>query len=96
MGYYIKQTALMKTEGVNLKWEDEAIREIAIVAAEMNRSVQNVGTRRLNTVIERIVDEISFNASEQKDGTEIVIDAKYVREKVGDLLKIPDLRKFLL
>ena len=62
----------------------------------MNRSVENIGARRLNTVIERIVDDISYNASDVQPGTEYVIDAPFVRSKVGELLKTTDLGKFIL
>jgi ATP-dependent HslUV protease ATP-binding subunit HslU len=66
------------------------------VAAEVNRSVENIGARRLNTVIEKIVDEISYNAADNEKGTEYIVDAKFVRSKVGDLLKTTDLGKFIL
>jgi len=66
------------------------------VACEVNRSVENIGARRLNTVIERIVDDISYNASDVQPGTEYVIDAPFVRSKVGELLKTTDLGKFIL
>jgi ATP-dependent HslUV protease ATP-binding subunit HslU len=66
------------------------------VAAEVNRSVENIGARRLNTVIEKIVDEISYNAADDPQGKEYVVDAQFVRSKVGDLLKTTDLGKFIL
>ena len=66
------------------------------VACEVNRSVENIGARRLNTVIERIVDDISYNASDVEKGTEYVIDRDFVRSKVGELLKTTDLDKFIL
>lgn len=91
-----QQTELLAVENVKLTWTDDALREIAKVAAEVNRSVENIGARRLNTVIEKIVDEISFNASDATSGTEYVIDAAFVQGKVGELLKTTDLGKFIL
>ncbi len=68
----------------------------ASVAVEVNRTVENIGARRLNTVIERIVDDISYNASDVEAGTEYIIDAEFVRSKVKELLKTTDLKQFLL
>ncbi len=87
--------ALMKTEGVELEYTPEAIDAIADVAVEVNTNVENIGARRLSTVMERILDEISFEAAD-KQGEKIVIDAKYVRDHIGDLAKNADLSKFIL
>ena len=87
--------ALMKTEGVTLDFTEEAIDAIADIAVEVNTSVENIGARRLMTVMERILDDISFAASD-RDGEEITIDAAYVREHIGDLAKNADLSKFIL
>ena len=92
----IKQyTALMGVEDVTLHFGDDAIGEIADLAAEVNQSVENIGARRLHTVMEKLMDDISFTASE-RSGEEISIDAEYVREAVGDLAKNADLKKFIL
>jgi len=93
----IKQyVALLGTEEVLLKFEDGAIDAIADLAAEINRSVENIGARRLHTVLERLLEEISFTAPDQSPGTEIAITAAMVNERVGALAKKADLAKFIL
>jgi ATP-dependent HslUV protease ATP-binding subunit HslU len=87
--------ALLKTESVNLDFSDDAIDALADLAAEINSSVENIGARRLHTVIERLLEEISFTASDRA-GTSITIDAAYVRERVAPLAKNADLSKFIL
>ena len=92
----IKQyTALMGVEKLALEFTDDAVGEIADLAAEINRGVENIGARRLHTVIEKLLEEISFSASE-RGGESVRIDADYVREKVGALAKDADLSKFIL
>ena len=92
----IKQyTALLATEEVRLEFAAEAIEEIADLAAEVNKSVENIGARRLHTVMERLLEEISFTASDQA-GREVTIDAAYVRDQVADLAKDADLSRFIL
>ncbi|GEO38202.1 ATP-dependent HslUV protease ATP-binding subunit HslU [Skermanella aerolata] len=92
----IKQyKALLKTEEVDLDFTDDAIDELASLAAEINTSVENIGARRLHTVMERLLEEISFNASD-RGGTSVTIDAGYVREHVSNLAKNADLSKFIL
>ncbi len=92
----IKQyTALMATEGVTLNFTTDAIAEIAKISAQVNDSVENIGARRLHTVMERLLDEISFTATD-RDGETIKIDADYVKETVGKLAKDQDLSKFIL
>jgi ATP-dependent HslUV protease ATP-binding subunit HslU len=92
----IKQyVALMKTEGVDLDFTADAIDAIADVAVEVNTNVENIGARRLMTVMERILDNISFDAAD-KAGERVVIDQAYVREHVGALAKNADLSKFIL
>jgi ATP-dependent HslUV protease ATP-binding subunit HslU len=85
----------MKTEGVDLEFTPDAIDAIADIAVEVNTNVENIGARRLSTVMERILDTISFDAAD-KAGEKIVIDAAYVREHIGDLAKNADLSKFIL
>ncbi|MGD9027563.1 MAG: ATP-dependent protease ATPase subunit HslU [Methyloceanibacter sp.] len=87
--------ALMKTEGVHLEFTTDAIDAIADIAVEVNTSVENIGARRLMTVMERILDDISFDAAD-KSGEAITIDAAYVREHIGDLARNADLSKFIL
>ncbi|MBP2311629.1 ATP-dependent protease ATPase subunit HslU [Azospirillum soli] len=92
----IKQyKALMKTEDVDLVFTDDSIDELARLAADINATVENIGARRLHTVLERLLEEISFTASD-KPGQTITIDATYVREQVGGLAKNADLSKFIL
>jgi ATP-dependent HslUV protease ATP-binding subunit HslU len=92
----IKQaTAMMGVEGVTLVFTDDAVDEIARLAAEINSGIENIGARRLHTVMEKLVEDISFNASE-RNGQTITIDAKYVYETVSVLAKNADLSKFIL
>ena len=92
----IKQyIALMETEGITLEFTDDAIDEIAAVAAEVNQNVENIGARRLHTILERVLDEISFTATD-RPGETVIIDAAYVGDNMGDLAKNADLSKFIL
>lgn len=86
---------LMATEDVTLVFEDDAIDELARLATEINDKVENIGARRLHTVMERLLEEISFDAND-KAGETITISADYVREKVTDLVDKGDLSKFIL
>jgi len=87
--------ALMKTEGLTLEFTEDSIDAIADIAVEVNTSVENIGARRLMTVMERILDEISFEAGDRQ-GETVTIDGAYVREHIGDLAKNADLSKFIL
>ena len=87
--------ALLATEKVELDFKDEAIDELAKLSADINETVENIGARRLHTVMEKLLEEISFTASD-KPGHKISIDAPYVRERVGTLAKDADLSKFVL
>jgi len=92
----IKQyVALMQTEGVTLDFTADAIDAIADIAVEVNTNVENIGARRLSTVMERILDDISFDAAD-KAGETIVIDGTFVRDHIGDLAKNADLSRFIL
>ncbi len=92
----IKQTvALLATEGVTLIFTDDAIDAIADIAVEVNSNVENIGARRLQTVMERVLDEISFSAPD-RSGETVTIDAAYVRQHIGDLAKNADLSRFIL
>lgn len=86
---------LLKTEGIELIFKEDAINEIAEIAAYVNESTENIGARRLHTVMERILEDISFNAPDiSKD--KIVIDARYVRERIADIVKDRDLSRYIL
>ena len=92
----IKQyKALLKTENVDLEFSEDGIDTIANLASEVNSSVENIGARRLHTIIERVLDEISFTATD-RSGEKIVIDSTYVKENLGQLVKDNDLSKFIL
>jgi ATP-dependent HslUV protease ATP-binding subunit HslU len=92
----IKQyVALLKTENVTLEFTDPAIDELARLSADINATVENIGARRLHTVLERLLEEISFEASDQ-GGKTITVDVDLVRDRVGSLAKNADLSKFIL
>lgn len=92
----IKQyIALMGTEGVELEFTDDAIDRLAAIAVDLNASVENIGARRLQTVMERVLDDISYNAPD-RSGAKITIDAAYVEQNVGDLSRNTDLSRFIL
>ena len=92
----IKQyKALLQTEKVNLEFTEDGIDMLAKISAEVNSTVENIGARRLHTIIEKVLDEISFSASDRA-GEKIVIDKKYVQNNLGDLVKDTDLSKFIL
>lgn len=86
---------LLKTENVTLEFEDDALREIAALCAEVNESVENIGARRLHTIMEKLLEDISFDASE-RSGEIITITKQTVRDKVGGLAQTSDLSKFIL
>ena len=88
-------TALLQTEEVALEFTEDAIEEIATLAEEVNSGVENIGARRLHTILERLLEEISFTASD-RPGEAITIDSAYVRQQVEDLAKNADLSKFIL
>lgn len=91
-----QQVESIGTEGVKLKFDDDAIREMARVSSEMNRTVENIGARRLFPVIERIVEEISYNSPEMEEGTVVVVNKELVEERVSEMLVKNDLSKFIL
>jgi ATP-dependent HslUV protease ATP-binding subunit HslU len=92
----IKQyVALMQTEGVTLAFTDDAVDAIASIAVEVNSSVENIGARRLQTVMERILDDISFTAPD-RSGETVTVDAAFVQSAVGDLARNSDLSRFIL
>ena len=92
----IKQyKALLKTENVDLEFSDDGIDTIANIATEVNSTVENIGARRLHTIIEKVLDDISFNATDRA-GETITINQKYVQDNLGNLVKDTDLSKFIL
>ena len=92
----IKQyQALMATEGVDLVFQDDAIREMARIAVEVNQKTENIGARRLHTILERVLDEISFDASEI-DEKQFVVTAEYVHQQLDDISGNEDLSRFIL
>jgi len=92
----IKQyTALMETESIKLEFKEDAIHEIAEMAAMINERTENIGARRLYTIMEKLLDEISFDAPDMS-GKTMVIDAKYVREKLKDFVEDEDLSRYIL
>lgn len=88
-------TALMGTEQVTLSFADDAIDALAQIAADVNEAVENIGARRLHTILERVLEEISYSAADHS-GETITIDAAYVTQRVGDLAKNSDLSKYIL
>ncbi len=91
----VQYKALLATEGVTLDFTNDAIEALADLTAEINTSIENIGARRLHTVMERLLEEISFDAADRK-GETIMIDGEMVRDRVGELAKDADLSKFIL
>jgi ATP-dependent HslUV protease ATP-binding subunit HslU len=92
----VKQyTALLETEGLKLEFTRQALDEIAGFAFQVNESTENIGARRLHTIMERVLDEISFNAPEMKEKS-VKIDADYVRKMLADIVKDQDLSRYIL
>ncbi len=92
----IQYATLLKVDGVELKFTDEAIEAIAGIAEDMNATSEDIGARRLHTVMENLLDEVSFNAGDDSAAREVVIDKKYVEEKLGGERKTKDLKKYIL
>ena len=86
---------MLNTENVNLEFTDDGIDMLAKISAEVNSSVENIGARRLHTIIEKVLDDISFNATDRA-GETITVDEKYVQNNLGNLVKDTDLSKFIL
>jgi ATP-dependent HslUV protease ATP-binding subunit HslU len=89
-------TALLATEGMALEFRPDGIEAIAAVAASVNESTDDIGARRLHTVMERLLDEVSFEAPDLPAGQTVVIDAAFVRERLGDLVEDRDLSQYIL
>jgi len=86
---------LLKTEGVRLEFRDDAVKEIAKLTAEVNSKTENIGARRLHTLLEKLLEELSFNAHE-KSGQTVTVDRDYVRQKLSDIVEDTDLSRFIL
>ena len=86
---------MLKTENVKLEFTEDGIEMLAKISAEVNASVENIGARRLHTIIEKVLDDISFNATD-KAGQTIKIDSEFVKSNLGNLVKDTDLSKFIL
>jgi ATP-dependent HslUV protease ATP-binding subunit HslU len=88
-------TALLATEGVDVQFRDDAVEEVARIAAEVNERMENIGARRLHTVMEKLLDPVSFDAAELR-GQRIVIDAATVRERLQGIAEDEDLSRYIL
>jgi ATP-dependent HslUV protease ATP-binding subunit HslU len=87
--------ALIQTEGIKIQFTDDSIEEVASIAADVNEKTENIGARRLHTVLEKLLEDISFEAPDRKDG-KLKIDSKYVKEKLQDIVKDEDLSRYIL
>jgi len=88
-------TALLATEDVEIKFSEDAIDEIAEIAEIVNDKAENIGARRLHTILEKILEDISFEAPERK-GEKLLIDRSYVKDKLSEIVKDEDLSKYIL
>ena len=91
-----QQKEMIETEGVTLNFQDDAIREIARMAAHLNKNVENIGARRLHTVIERIMEELSFEAAELDAGAVLTVDKDLVQQRLSDAVTKTDLSRYIL
>jgi ATP-dependent HslUV protease ATP-binding subunit HslU len=87
--------ALLETERVHVTFQDDAILEIALIAADVNERTENIGARRLHTILERLLDDVSFSAPEMP-GKDVEIDAQYVRDRLAPILSNEDLSRYIL
>jgi ATP-dependent HslUV protease ATP-binding subunit HslU len=87
--------ALMETEGIHLSFADDALETIAHYAAEVNERTENIGARRLHTLMEKLLDEVSFTGGEMEEKS-LVIDAAYVRRMLADVIRDQDLSRYIL
>ncbi len=88
--------ALLETEGMNITFTDDAIREIAEFAYEVNEQTENIGARRLHTIMEKLLEKLSFNAPDNIENNEVTIDVDYVNEQLSEVVKDKDLSKYIL
>lgn len=92
----LQYSSLLKVDNIDLKFTDEALDEIAIIAEQQNESMENIGARRLHTIMEKLLEEISFNASGEYPMAEVVIDRPYVQKVFTNTYKMHDLKKYIL
>lgn len=91
-----QQTQLLAIDKIKLTFTEGAVKEMARIATELNRTIENIGARRLATVVERIIGELSYEAADMEPGTEVVIDVPQVQERMSELMKSTDLQKYIL
>lgn len=91
----LQYKALMDTEGVSLEFTDDGVKRIAEVAFSVNERSENIGARRLHTVMERLLEDISYEAPD-KSGTKVTVDAEYVDNSLGELVEDEDLSRYIL
>jgi ATP-dependent HslUV protease ATP-binding subunit HslU len=92
----VKQyTALLETEGIRLAFTDDALEEVARIAAQVNQQTENIGARRLHTIMEKVLEHISFDGPDLKKKN-VKIDSGYVREQLADIVKDQDLSRYIL
>ena len=84
-----QQLALMSTEGLTVRFTDDAVEEIATIAFQVNRTAQNIGARRLQTIMEKVMEDLSFDAPE-RSGDKVTIDAQYVRQRLAEIVEDVD------
>jgi len=89
-------SALLATENIQVSFTDNAIEEIANIAFEVNSNTENIGARRLHTIVEKVLEDLSFEASELPEDYEVVINREYVQQKIGDLARNQDLSRYIL
>jgi ATP-dependent HslUV protease ATP-binding subunit HslU len=90
-----QSVAMLATEGVSLEFSEDSLREMARLATQVNATTEDIGARRLQTIIERVIEELSFEASE-RSGESVVIDACFVRERIGEVAADEDLSSYIL
>jgi ATP-dependent HslUV protease ATP-binding subunit HslU len=91
-----QQIELIGAEGVELEFDDDAVREIARMAAMLNKTVENIGARRLHTVLERIMETISFDAAELEEGAKVTVNKALVEERLKDVTMKADVSRYIL
>lgn len=91
----VQYRALMKTEGIDLSFSEDGIKRVAQIAYDINKSSENIGARRLHTVMERLLEDISYNAPD-RSGTKVVVDLKFVNDSLGELIEDEDLSRYIL
>ena len=92
----MQYASLLKVDNIDLKFTDDALDEIATIAEQQNESSENIGARRLHTIMEKLLEDVSFNASGEYPLSEVVIDRPYVIKVFGETVKQRDLKKYIL